>query len=58
MRDITGGDEPKRTEQCNIIVDETDRLSALVNSVMELSKVQNGAEKPNPIDFDMRRAVL
>ncbi len=53
VRDITGGDEPKRTEQCNIIVDETDRLSALVNSVMELSKVQNGAEKPNPIDFDM-----
>ena len=34
-------------------MDETDRLSALVNSVMELSKVQSGAEKPNLIDFDM-----
>lgn len=53
VRDLTGADETKRTEQCNIIVDETDRLSALVNSVMELSKVQNGSEKPNPIDFDM-----
>ena len=53
VRDLTGTDDAKRTEQCNIIVDETDRLSALVNSVMELSKVQNGSEKPNPIDFDM-----
>ena len=53
VRDLTGTDAEKRTEQCNIIVDETDRLSALVNSVMELSKVQSGAEKPSLIDFDM-----
>ena len=53
VRDLTGTDAEKRTEQCNIIVDETDRLSTLVNSVMELSKVQSGAEKPNLIDFDM-----
>ena len=53
VRDLTGTDAEKRTEQCNIIVDETDRLSALVNSVMELSKVKSGAEKPNLIDFDM-----
>ena len=53
VRDLTGTDDAKRTEQCNIIVDETDRLSTLVNSVMELSKVQNGSEKPNLVDFDM-----
>ena len=53
VRDLTGSDDAKRTEQCNIIVDETDRLSTLVNSVMELSKVQSGAEKPNLVDFDM-----
>ncbi len=53
IRDITGQNDEKRTEQCNIIMDETDRLSALVNSVMELSKVQSGAQKPEPIDFDM-----
>ena len=53
VRDITGDDKAKRTEQCSIIVDETDRLSALVNSVMELSKVSSGAEKLNPVDFDM-----
>ena len=53
VRDLTGDDKAKRTEQCNIIVDETDRLSTLVNSVMELSKVQSGAEKPSLVDFDM-----
>ena len=50
VRDITGDDKAKRTEQCSIIVDETDRLSALVNSVMELSKVSSGAEKLNPVE--------
>ncbi|MDD4851081.1 MAG: HAMP domain-containing sensor histidine kinase [Gemmiger sp.] len=53
IRDITGADDTRRTEQCNIIVDETDRLSGLVNSVMELSKVSSGAEKPNLVAFDM-----
>ena len=53
VRDITGDDTARRTEQCNIIVDETDRLSSLVNSVMELSKVSSGAEKPNLVTFDM-----
>ena len=53
VRDITGDDAERRAEQCNIIVDETDRLSALVNSVMELSKVSSGAEKPNLVTFDM-----
>ena len=53
VRDLTGNDEARRTEQCSIIVDETDRLSALVNSVMELSKVQSGVERPNLVDFDM-----
>ena len=53
VRDITGDDAEKRTEQCSIIADEADRLSALVNSVMELSKVQSGAEKPEPVQFHM-----
>ena len=38
MRDLTGDDKQKRTDQLDVIVDETDRLSGLVNSVMELSK--------------------
>ena len=53
VRDITGDDAARRAEQCSIIVDETDRLSALVNSVMELSKVTSGADKCEPVRFDM-----
>ena len=53
VRDITGDDKAHRDEQMNIIVDEADRLTALVSSVMELSKVSSGAEKLNPVDFDM-----
>jgi signal transduction histidine kinase len=53
VRDITGDDKRKRDEQMNIVIDETDRLSSLVNSVMELSKVSTGAEKCEPVRFDM-----
>lgn len=53
VRDLTGGDEQKRTEQLNVIVDETDRLSGLVNSVMELSKVSSGVDAPQRVVFDI-----
>ena len=53
VRDITGDDKAHRDEQLNIIVDETDRLTALVSSVMELSKVTSGADKCEKVCFDM-----
>ena len=45
VRDLTGDDKAHRDEQMNIIVDEADRLTALVSSVMELSKVTSGTYK-------------
>lgn len=53
LRDITGEDKAKRDEQLNIIMDEADRLSGLVNSVMEYTKVSSGTEKPEKVRFDM-----
>ncbi len=53
VRDISGDDPKERTEQLNVIVDETDRLSGLVNSVMELSKVSSGIDTPQPVHFDI-----
>ena len=53
VRDLTGDDKAHRDEQMNIIVDETDRLTALVSSVMELSKVTSGALKCEKVHFDM-----
>ena len=62
--DLTGGyaetvrhhgrdDKAHRNEQMNIIVDEADRLTALVSSVMELSKVTSGAIQCERVHFDM-----
>ena len=53
VRDLTGDDKAHRDEQMNIIVDETDRLTALVSSVMELSKVTSGTYKCERVHFDM-----
>ena len=58
VRDITGDDKAHRDEQMNIIVDETDRLTALVSSVMELSKVTSGAAKCERVHFDMAQHNL
>lgn len=53
VRDLTGDDPERRTKQLSVIIDETDRLSALVNSVMELSRMSSGNEKPEPVLFDL-----
>ncbi len=53
VRDLTGDNPVKRTEQLNVIVDESNRLSALVGNVLELSRVSSGAEKPEPVRFDL-----
>ena len=53
IRDLTGSDPQKRNSQLTVIVDETDRLSTLVNSVMELSKIGSGTEKPQMVTFDL-----
>lgn len=53
VRDINGENKEKRNTQLNVIVDETDRLSGLVNSVMELSKYSSGTEKLQPVQFDL-----
>ena len=53
VRDLTGENPEKRTDGLNVIVDETDRLASLVNSVMELSKVSSGADQPQRVEFDL-----
>ncbi|MBO4534705.1 MAG: hypothetical protein J5755_02070 [Clostridia bacterium] len=41
LRDITGGDPVKREAQLEVIIKESDRLSGLVNDLLELSRAQN-----------------
>ena len=41
IRDLSGDNPEKREKHCQIIIDEADRLSALVNSILELSKLES-----------------
>jgi len=57
IRDLTGDDKEKREEQLSIIIKETDRLSALVSDVLQLSKVQNQTTPPEMKVFDLAETV-
>ncbi|MGN1132858.1 MAG: sensor histidine kinase, partial [Oscillospiraceae bacterium] len=42
IKDFSGDNPEKREEHLNVIIDETDRLSNLVNNLLELSKLESG----------------
>lgn len=44
IRDISGKDEKKRRDHSQVIIDEADRLTTLVNDILNLSKLQAGTE--------------
>ncbi len=53
IRDITGDNPRVRRQQLNTIIEETDRLSKMVNSVMEYAKLSQGALHLNPVQYNM-----
>ena len=54
MRDIPGESKP---ENMQVIIDETVRLTTLVNEIMDFSRMQAGALPMNPTAFDLTAAV-
>ena len=54
MRDIPGENNP---ENVQVIIDETERLTELVNDVLDLSKIRAGTRKPEPETFDLTETV-
>lgn len=42
IKDLTGDNKQKRDQQLDIIIEESDRLNALVNDILNLSKYQSG----------------
>ncbi|MBQ7347972.1 MAG: HAMP domain-containing histidine kinase [Clostridia bacterium] len=54
MRDLPGENTP---ENMQVIIDETTRLSELVNDLLDLSKLQSGARAPEFSLFDLTDAV-
>lgn len=45
IRDLSGDNPVKRNAHLQIIIEETDRLTMLVNDILDLSKLENGSQK-------------
>ena len=54
MRDLPGENTP---ENMQVLIDETARLSELVNDLLDLSRIQSGAREPQCEVFDLTDAV-
>ena len=54
MRDLPGENTP---ENVQVIIDETERLSGLVNDLLDLSKLQAGSRRPTPACFNLTETI-
>ena len=54
IRDIPG---ENNSENIQVIIDETERLTELVNDVLDLSKIRSGTRKPEPEDFNLTETI-
>lgn len=54
LRDVSGNDPVKRNRQLGIIMEESDRLSELVDDILSMSRLDSGASKPEPALIDMK----
>ena len=54
MRDIPGENTP---ENVQVIIDETERLTELVNDMLDLSKIRAGTRKPERESFNLTETV-
>ncbi len=56
IREISGDNKEKRDAHAQIIIDETDRLTALVSDVLDLSKLRAGGAEERTV-FDLSEEV-
>lgn len=54
IRDLSGDNPAKRAEHIQIIIDESDRLAALVNDILDLSRLENGTAELNKTEFVLK----
>lgn len=53
IRDLSGDNPKKRNEHLEIIINETDRLSLMVNDILDLSKLESGKQKITRSEFEI-----
>ncbi|MDE7280404.1 MAG: HAMP domain-containing histidine kinase [Ruminiclostridium sp.] len=52
IRDLSGDNPEKREKHLQVIIDETDRLTLLVNDILNLSKLESGVMPMELLSFD------
>lgn len=57
IRDLSGDNKEKREEHLKVIIDETDRLTTLVNDMMDISKIESGLLVLNKETVDICKIV-
>lgn len=57
IKDISGDNKEKRDKHTQIIIDESDRLTLLVNDILNLSKLQSQAEKFDKTAFNLSKLI-
>ncbi|MDP4119380.1 MAG: HAMP domain-containing sensor histidine kinase, partial [Bacillota bacterium] len=57
IRDLSGNIPEKRTAHTQVIIDESDRLQALVNDILDLSKLEAGTARITSEEFNISREV-
>lgn len=55
IRDLSGDIKEKREAHTQVIIDETDRLTMLVNDILDLSKLQNNVNLPNLTEVNLSK---
>lgn len=53
IQEISGNDPEKRAKHTQVIIDESDRLTALVNDLLDLSKIRSGINEVKPVIFNL-----
>ena len=57
IRDLSGDNPEKRNAHIQVIIDESDRLTALVNSLLEISKIESGNIKLEISEFSIHEKM-
>ena len=57
IRDLSGDNKEKREAHLKVIIDETDRLTRLVNDMMDLSKIESGIITINKEKFNFSQVA-
>ncbi len=58
LRDVSGNDPEKRDAHCEKIIDESDRLTGMVNEMLELTKLGRQAEEESDSPLDLSALLL